>query len=1540
MSLKYRQLARIKANEQEINIRLNDGTTLVGKIIDIDENDMCILCGEFERVIALSAIVDVQNQTITQGKAEKSNVIKRLQDSIQNNSFMDLVLQSGENLFYVSVIGLESTSVLIEYKNHERLISLEHIKYVNYSTTNKSGSESQGITLNYTNDKGASISYPALRSTVAMLEQELSTISWSNNQFPQIIKECPVPIRTHPSLGKIWGRALNYVNDRSWRKAAEEFSQFATQKSDSFEACHNAGVCWFKISEYAIASVFFDYGIFRNPDAKVLTAGIIATNQVQYWHKSLDWMLKYLMVSKGVDTTAYLAIDFGIKFGMHRLTVQHVGWALEAQFPMDWKWITIRLAYIAIRYPNLSATIMAELEQILVTGRTSSSDIMRITESLFVVVNDSPALEYRNSQELEANFLKNNPTLDFKRLDQIKIEVDELRKSYKYKDAKFLVEEWLRIMPDDADAKRILRDLEVRLAPPLPLYSKKPSNTSKTSGYGGGSTTYNNAKKAETSGDLEKAITLYKDCIKKKDGKWQSAVMDLAGICLRKEDIDLGVSYILDHSDDLDSIASNNMLGALYFKGGKYEEAIRAYKKVVELKSTKREQVAPLMSIATIKLKQDKVDEAKVILQNILQIQPNQSAAKGLIDSIKSGLFQSQISNVQIDKEGYLNIKQAVGIGTVGIGQFLEAELESAEITGIERKMIVTSSFGLKEINYLLGRARDLGIGKPEQQAQYYISAAKILDELNERVDDRFPESLRRFCAAQADYYAIKNFDVARAYYIESFRLEDIISPQLVTIFKKLLMTFLYTQDEFLASDFKHDISILLETGLKHTTSLVRHGIVFCVLNVLRKNPDIVEKLQDTFQKSSIRSIMARSLSEILNENIENLDNHTLERLIVSGQKFIEKAERTLEEKFNWFFDNSVNAQLIYDLSYDFFNWKPDFISAGVDYGRRDANRIEGMKDIFRYYIRFKDEEVFEEKDNLRNTVNTQIEKLQQDIHQFPTYYSRCYILPILSRWQEVIVGYFAEIASVSKPNLEIREIAKAVYDNHFVSVHLIVSNEQGKSAASGIKLEILPSQSQDYEMIDTIVEFGKTLRSGEQGTVVCQVRLNDLIPAFALHYRLYYANRQGEITVTYEQSIPIRLSQDQFMRLTNPYARWASSNEVTDPKMFFGREQLVGELFNLFCVPGQRKMIVIHGQKRAGKSSILFHVKDRIDKRNMLNDVIVCAFKMSIGDVITSFTLSNFFYVLGKELYRSAKEKLQQYDVILEFIKPDRDTFRDDPFNQFLEYTEELIEQIKNSTNLSVNLLMIIDEFTYVYELIQKGNLDTNFMKAWKALVERRIFSFLLSGIDEMPEFVNAYPNEFAVADLRRVSYLDNESSKDLIEEPVWDIQNNNSRFQERAVQRIQELTGSSAYYIQIFNNQLVEYMNEEKTSYITEADIDAVMRRLTYGQNNLNLASNFDNLTRFKNGEQDTKDIILEGRLLRLIAFLTKNETFAHRDSIFRRFRESEHPIIERLISRLISRDVLKARAGSQQYAFVVDLFKEWLNTNLPYEEGLIHD
>src|SRR5205085_8254785 len=112
----------------------------------------------------------------------------------------------------------------------------------------------------------------------------------------------------------------------------------------------------------------------------------------------------------------------------------------------------------------------------------------------------------------------------------------------------------------------------------------------------------------------------------------------------------------------------------------------------------------------------------------------------------------------------------------------------------------------------------------------------------------------------------------------------------------------------------------------------------------------------------------------------------------------------------------------------------------------------------------------------------------------------------------------------------------------------------------------------------------------------------------------------------------------------------------------------------------------------------------------------------------------------------------------------------------------------------------VLIDEFSYIYGYIVNGKLPAEFMKNWKALLQENHFSVVLVGQDVMPKFKQLFPNEFGIIKDERVSYLRREDAIRLIDEPIRiGGKQGESRYREKAKERIVDLTAGSPFYIQI---------------------------------------------------------------------------------------------------------------------------------------------
>lgn len=84
------------------------------------------------------------------------------------------------------------------------------------------------------------------------------------------------------------------------------------------------------------------------------------------------------------------------------------------------------------------------------------------------------------------------------------------------------------------------------------------------------------------------------------------------------------------------------------------------------------------------------------------------------------------------------------------------------------------------------------------------------------------------------------------------------------------------------------------------------------------------------------------------------------------------------------------------------------------------------------------------------------------------------------------------------------------------------------------------------------------------------------------------------------------------------------------------------------------------------------------------------------------------------------------------------------------------------------------------------------------------------------MPRFMDDFQNVFASMHPQELTYIDEKSARELIEEPIWNKKKNSSRYQPDAVDEIIKLTACSPFYIMIICSELGKICSSKKeTSY-----------------------------------------------------------------------------------------------------------------------------
>jgi len=298
------------------------------------------------------------------------------------------------------------------------------------------------------------------------------------------------------------------------------------------------------------------------------------------------------------------------------------------------------------------------------------------------------------------------------------------------------------------------------------------------------------------------------------------------------------------------------------------------------------------------------------------------------------------------------------------------------------------------------------------------------------------------------------------------------------------------------------------------------------------------------------------------------------------------------------------------------------------------------------------------------------------------------------------------------------------------------------------------------------------------------------------------------------------------FININNEFENYRSGCVVADQSMFFGRSKDIENILNNLRYQNGRiisnRCVCIYGQTRTGKSSILYHLKNRLknDERNIVID---------FGD-IGSLEISDngFRYKILRELVDTIEyEHSSLYELFLDNkfdLSIDDDSFDKNPS----VYFDTFMNRIKKFINQKVpqmQIIVLIDEFTYIYDWIKSGKISEDFMRFWKGMIQNYSICAIIVGQDHMMKFINdpAFTNCFGAVKTHEVTYLKQVDAAKLIREPVSKERcgEQSCIFNQEAVEYLINLTKGSAYLLMNLCADFVDYMNELHSNEVTLAHV-----------------------------------------------------------------------------------------------------------------------
>lgn len=780
-----------------------------------------------------------------------------------------------------------------------------------------------------------------------------------------------------------------------------------------------------------------------------------------------------------------------------------------------------------------------------------------------------------------------------------------------------------------------------------------------------------------------------------------------------------------------------------------------------------------------------------------------------------------------------------------------------------------------------------------------------------------------------------KNLDSARYLYLESAKiLKD--SEKMHPCWYLAVLSFFktyFTEDEVEIKripmlkdtqnsneDFSIALMDILHGNLKTPIKVFVAGIFECIEYEDRNRKLIISCIEKSHLKSQIEKELCNFYGKNVNDSFYTLMTEALKKYISLRASFLRDVSNTINNIF----------------SYGFLSDRLDRINESkfLEYlNPTDDLAWKKLLSIFTRIIKYNEAYDFDYKADMLTSANEDRDLLEEQINKNPTRFG--YDL-LLNKENDLQVKIYKESQSIyesSMPEIDIQIVEDSItvnQDQKNVSFAVNFVNKENVQNADNVSITV---QSQKAKNLNND-ELSRLLIKGDGKPIqklfkfeLDEELLKEKVLPITITISYQYKKKMDDCLTyqnSFEKSVP--LIREKFEPIENKFAKYRDGSPVRDEEMFFGRENDINKIINQVCDADGKvhsgKSLALYGQTRTGKSSLLYHVEKRLREKSPERNIIINI--GSIGELDLTSGLYEFLYAvldqLKTELSHNHKNLLDR--LLSEGIKIDPDLLEEDKVQlQFNKMFKDLCRFIEEN-DTKHNIILMIDEFTYIYDWIRQGSMTDRFMKFWKGFVQNNGIYAIIIGQDHMMQFVddNRFTNDFGSTEQQKVTYLSEENAKELMTKPILMKTDNGyeSRYKEGALEKLYELTSGSAFLIMKLCAGLVDYINDViKNPYITIAYIDE------YLKNNL---ATFEESKYFEPQYSDKSsmnaDEVVEKNknLLKKIAQVSPRKEWSPIEKVIENSEDME------LLKNLEKRDVVLIEEG-QRCKIKVQLYKEWI-------------
>jgi len=440
----------------------------------------------------------------------------------------------------------------------------------------------------------------------------------------------------------------------------------------------------------------------------------------------------------------------------------------------------------------------------------------------------------------------------------------------------------------------------------------------------------------------------------------------------------------------------------------------------------------------------------------------------------------------------------------------------------------------------------------------------------------------------------------------------------------------------------------------------------------------------------------------------------------------------------------------------------------------------------------------------------------------------------------------------------------------------------------------VLPAIQQICQRMKAVQE-SETLWNQRENLVRAQREVQSIRQGWSLSPRGTVAARFGPILENWQKFLARQeavLAEQQAREGLVPNVYVVGSPLVTGSRVFKGRRDLFLTLERaLSGTAEQRPTLLLYGQRRSGKTSVLHQLPVRLGP-----DCIPVFVDMQSAANAESAT--GLLYSLSQAMVEAARDLHR-----LQLPGLSREELAADPYMAFQGW----LAQVEGVLDQRV-ILLNLDEYERLEEMLRDGRIDRRILNLLRNLVQHHPQLVVLLSGSHAPQDMPAYWADYLIGvRLLRVGYLEEDEARELIEKPIPDFP---LRYEEIAVERILRATRGQPFLVQATCQHLVDLVNRERRQHATLADVEVALQAIVTADDTLY----WRELWAGRDSDDAQRAVLLN--LARHSDGAVDEATLAG---------QVGQETLEKALPRLLHRDILEKTDGG--YRFQVELMRLWV-------------